>query len=139
MRNPRVLAGRLLSAIAALFLLFDSAGKLLQVAPVVEGSTQLGYPESAIVPIGVILLLCVITYMIPRTAPLGAVLSTGYMGGAIATHVRIGSPLFTHELFPLYVSVLFWGGLFLRDERLRTLVRARHHGSAAIVPRSAGH
>jgi hypothetical protein len=111
--------GLALSGIAILFLLFDSLGKLLEVAPVVEGTAQLGYPEGAIVPIGVILLLCVVTYAVPRTAILGAVLLTGYMGGAIATHVRVGSPLLTHVLFPVYVSVLVWLGLYLRDPRVR--------------------
>lgn len=110
--------GLALSGIAILFLLFDSLGKLLKVAPVVEGTAQLGYPEGAIVPIGVILLLCVVTYALPRTAILGAVLLTGYMGGAIATHVRVGSPLLTHVLFPVYVSVLVWLGLYLRDPRV---------------------
>lgn len=110
--------GLALSGIAILFLLFDSLGKLLKVAPVVEGTAQLGYPEGAIVPIGVILLLCVVTYAVPRTAILGAVLLTAYMGGAIATHVRVGSPLLTHVLFPVYVSVLVWLGLYLRDPRV---------------------
>ena len=135
MRNSRVVGGTFMSAIAVVFLLFDSAGKLLKVGPVVEGTAQLGYPESVIQPIGLILLLCVIAYVIPRTAILGAVLLTGYMGGAIATHVRVGSPLMTHELFPIYVAALFWGGLFLRDERLRTVLGARHDGSAATLPR----
>src|SRR5688500_5149291 len=110
--------GLALSGIAILFLLFDSLGKLLKVAPVVEGTAQLGYPEGAIVPIGVILLLCVVIYAVPRTAILGAVLLTAYMGGAIATHVRVGSPLLTHVLFPVYVSVLVWLGLYLRDPRV---------------------
>jgi hypothetical protein len=116
--------GLALSGIAILFLLFDSLGKLLKVAPVVEGTAQLGYPESAIVPIGVILLLCVVTYVVPRTAILGAILLTGYMGGAIATHVRVGSPLLTHVLFPVYVSVLVWLGLYLRDPRVRAALFA---------------
>ena len=116
--------GVVLSGIAVLFLLFDSLGKLLKVAPVVEGTAQLGYSESVIQPIGIILLLCVVVYLIPRTAILGAVLLTGYMGGAIATHVRVGSPLLTHVLFPIYVAMLLWGGLFLRDLRLRQVLRA---------------
>jgi hypothetical protein len=118
--------GLALSGIAILFLLFDSLGKLLKVAPVVEGTAQLGYPESAIVPIGVILLLCVVTYVVPRTAILGAVLLTGYMGGAIATHVRVGSPLLTHVMFPVYVSVLVWLGLYLRDPRVRVTLITNH-------------
>ena len=117
------MAGTILSGIAVLFLLFDSLGKLLRVAPVVEGTAQLGYPDSVIRPIGIILLICVVTYVTPRTALLGAVLLTGYMGGAIATHVRVGSPLLTHVLFPVYVSVLVWGGLLLRDARARHVLR----------------
>jgi hypothetical protein len=115
--------GVVLSGIAVLFLLFDSLGKLLKVAPVIEGTAQLGYPESVIQPIGIILLLCVVVYLTPRTAILGAVLLTGYMGGAIATHVRVGSPLLTHVLFPVYVSILVWGGLLLRDPRVRQVLR----------------
>ncbi len=122
--NGRRWTGLALSGIAVLFLLFDSLGKLLKVAPVVEGTAQLGYPESAIVPIGIILLVCVATYAVPRTAILGAVLLTGYMGGAIATHVRVGSPLLTHVLFPVYVSVLVWLGLYLRDSRIRAALFA---------------
>lgn len=114
--------GFALSGIAVLFLLFDSLGKLLLVAPVIEGTTRLGYPVSAIQPIGIVLLACVVIYAIPSTAFLGAVLLTGYMGGAIATHVRLGSPLVTHVLLPVYVSALVWGGLYLRDARLRRLV-----------------
>jgi hypothetical protein len=111
--------GIALSTIAVLFLLFDSNGKLLKVAPAIEGTQQLGYPESVIVPLGVILTLCVVTYLIPRTSVLGAVLLTGYLGGAVATHVRVGSPLATHVLFPIYVGAFIWGGLLLRNERLR--------------------
>jgi hypothetical protein len=121
----RILTGSILSGIAVLFLLFDSIGKLLKVAPVIAGTAELGYLENVIQPIGVVLLVCVVTYMIPRTAILGAVLLTGYMGGAIATHVRVGNPLLTHTLFPIYVAALFWGGLFLRDERVRMVLRRR--------------
>jgi hypothetical protein len=114
--NTRV--GTALSAVAVLFLLFDSTGKLLKIAPVVAGTAQLGYPESVIRTLGVILLLCVITYVVPRSSILGAVLLTGYLGGAVATHVRVGSPLLTHVLFPVYVAVFIWCGLLLRDARL---------------------
>jgi hypothetical protein len=117
--------GIVLSGVASLFLLFDSAGKLLAVAPVVEGTRDLGYPASVIQPIGMLLLLCVTTYLVPRTAVVGAILLTGYMGGAIATHVRVGSPLLTHVLFPVYVAALVWGGLFLRDERVRRMTGRR--------------
>jgi hypothetical protein len=91
----------------------------------VEGTTELGYPESVVVGIGIIELVCLVVYLIPRTTVLGAVLLTGYFGGAIASHVRIGSPLFTHVLFPIYVAVLIWGGLFLREGRLRALIPLR--------------
>jgi hypothetical protein len=112
-------AGTALSAVAVLFLVFDSAGKLLKVDAVVAGTKQLGYPEEVVRALGVILLLAVVVHLIPRLSILGAVLLTGYLGGAVATHVRVGSPLLTHALFPVYVAVLIWGGLYLRDARLR--------------------
>lgn len=117
-----VYAGRVLSGLAIVFLLFDAALKLLKVKAAVEGTTQLGYPESVILPIGVIQVVCLIVYLVPRTSVLGAVLWTGYLGGAIATHVRVGSPLVTHTLFPIYVALLLWAGLWLRDARLRALL-----------------
>ncbi len=120
-----------------LFLLFDSLGKLLKVAPVVAGTAELGYPEGVIRPLGVVLLVCVVTYVIPRTAILGAVLLTGYMGGAIATHVRVGSPLLTHKLFPVYVAVVVWGGLLLRDERLRNVLASKGGPEGPHYSRSA--
>jgi DoxX-like family len=110
--------GRALSALAVLFLLVDSVGKLLELQPVIDGTTQLGYPASAVFRLGVVELLCVVVYLIPRTSVLGAVLLTGYLGGAIATHVRVENPLFSHTLFPTYVAWFVWGGLFLRDARL---------------------
>ena len=94
-------------------------------APVVEGTVQLGYPESVLLGLGIVLLACTVLYVIPRTAILGAILLTGYLGGAVATHVRVGNPLFTHVLFPVYLGVLIWGGLYLRDERLRALIPLR--------------
>jgi hypothetical protein len=117
-----------MSGLAGLFLLFDSVIKVMKLAPAVEGTIQLGYPESVVVGIGIIELLCLAAYLIPRTSVLGAILLTGYLGGAIASHVRIGSPLFTHVLFPIYVALLIWGGLFLRENRLRALVPLRSHG-----------
>jgi hypothetical protein len=114
--------GRILSGLAVLFLLFDATGKLLQPVEVVEGTTQLGWPASVLVPLGIIQLVCLIVYLIPRTALLGAILWTGHLGGAIATHVRIGNPLFSHVLFPVYIALLLWGGLWLRDRRLRALL-----------------
>ena len=111
--------GRVLSGLAVLFLLFDSTGKLLEVQPVIDGTRQLGYPRDIVFTLGVILLSCVIAYVIPRTAVLGALFLTGYLGGAVATHVRVENPLFSHTLFPMYVAAFLWGGLVLRDARLR--------------------
>ena len=121
MQTPALWTGRVLSTLAILFLLFDSIGKLLQVQPVVTASVQLGYPPSTVLPIGIVLLVCVVAYVTPPTAVLGAVLLTGYLGGAIATHVRVQNPLFSHTLFPIYVALFVWGGLFLRDPRLRAV------------------
>lgn len=123
--NARLWTGRTMSGIAILFLLFDSIIKVLGFAAAVEGTTQLGYPATAVLPIGIIELICLFIYMVPRTSILGAVLLTGYLGGAIATHVRVESPLFTHILFPIYVAVLIWGGLLLRDPQLRKFILFR--------------
>jgi len=123
--RKRLWAGRILSALPTLFLLFDGVAKLVKPAPVVEGTLKLGYPETVIVPLGIVLLTCTILYVIPRTSGLGAILLTGYLGGAVATHVRVGDPLFTHLLFPVYLGVLIWGGLYLRDNRLRALIPLR--------------
>lgn len=111
-------AGRILSGIAVLFLLFDAGAKLARVPQVIEGSVKLGYPESAVVPIGVLLLIGVVLHVIPRTSVLGAIYLSAYLGGAVATHFRIGSPLLTHVLFPTYVAALVWGGLALRSPRV---------------------
>ncbi len=118
-------AGRIVSALPALFLLLDGIGKLIKPAPVVDGTIQLGYSVSVILPLGIVLLACTVLYLIPRTSVLGAILLTGYLGGAVATHVRVGDPLFSHSFFPIYVGVLLWGGLFLRDGRLRALIPLR--------------
>jgi hypothetical protein len=115
--------GRTLSTVAGLFLGFDALMKLLQVAPVIKATVELGYPSHAAFGIGVILTLCLVAYAIPRTSILGAVLLTGYLGGAIATHVRVSDPLWTHTLFPGYVAAIVWGGLVLRDGRLRAFLR----------------
>jgi hypothetical protein len=114
-----------MTGLAVLFLLFDSLGKLVLVPQVVEGSVQLGYPESTVRVIGIILLICVIAYAVPQTSVLGAILLTGYLGGAVATHLRVGSPLLTHTLFPIYVGALIWGGLLLREDRVRALIPFR--------------
>jgi hypothetical protein len=117
--------GRALSTVISLLLGFDATMKLLQIAPVMKASAQLGYSAHAVFGIGAVLAVCVALYAIPRTALLGALLLTGYLGGAIATHVRAGDPLFTHVLFPIYVAVVVWAGLVLRDARLRALLKSR--------------
>ncbi len=114
-------AGRILSALPALFLLLDGVMKVVKPAFVVEATVQLGYPESVIVGLGVVLVACTILYLIPRTAVFGAILLTGYLGGAVATHVRVGGPMFS-ILMPVILGVMLWGGLYLRDERVRSLI-----------------
>lgn len=120
-----VLAGRCLSGFAALFLAFDASLKLMRVPEAVEGTASLGYSPGVLFPLGVIQAVCLALYLVPRTAPLGAILWTGYLGGAIATHVRVGNPLASHTLFPIYVAALLWGGLWLRDRRVRGLLARR--------------
>lgn len=110
-----------LTGLVALFLTFDGVIKLIGIPPVVESFNQLGYPVSLAGTLGILQLACLALYLFPRTAPLGAVLLTGYLGGAISTHLRVGDPLFSHTLFPVYVAALVWGGLYLRDERVRAL------------------
>jgi len=118
-------AGRIVSALVVLFLLFDGAIKLVPLAPVTESLAELGYPVSLARGLGILVLVCTVLYVIPRTSILGAILLTGLLGGAIATHLRVGSPIFTHLLFGAYLGVMVWGGLFLRDERVRTLIPLR--------------
>ena len=118
-------AGVTLSVLAVLFLIFDGVIKLLDLEMVRQSMAELGYPVGIAVGIGVLELACLALYVVPRTSVLGAVLLTGYLGGAIATHVRIANPLFSHVLFPTYVAALLWGGLFLRDHRLRALLPIR--------------
>ncbi len=117
-------AGRIMSALPALFLLMDGVMKLFKPEVVVKATVQLGYPESIIFPLGIVLLTCTVLYLIPRTSVLGAILLTGYLGGAVATHVRVGESLFS-IVFPIIFGVLIWGGLYLRDERLRALIPLR--------------
>lgn len=116
-------AGRLLSGVAAAFLGMNATIGLLALPAAVEGTRQLGFDPGVLLPFGIVQVACLVLYLVPRTAPLGAVLWTGWLGGAIATHVRLGHPLLTHTLFPLYVAALLWGGLYLRDERVRAALR----------------
>ena len=103
-------------------MLADSIFKFIQPAEVVQGTVDLGYATHHIAIIGMLGLLSILLYAIPRTAILGAILLTGYFGGAIATHLRLDNPLFSHTLFPVYLGILAWGGLWLRDERVRRLL-----------------
>jgi hypothetical protein len=117
--------GRIVSGVITVLLLLDAVMKVLQVPQVMEGTVKVGFPAGTVRPIGIILLVCLICYVIPRTSVLGAILLTGYLGGAVATNVRISTPLFSYTLIPMYVGVLVWGGLFLRDEQLRALIPVR--------------
>jgi hypothetical protein len=122
--KARLWTGSIVSAIPVLFLFVDGAMKLVKPALVVETTVRLGYSESVIVPLGILLLTSVVAYVIPRTSVLGAILLTGYLGGAVATHVRVGEEVFP-IFFPVVVGVLLWGGLVLRDARLRALLPLR--------------
>jgi len=119
----QVWTGRVLSGIAVLFLAMDAMMKVSRIPAAVKGTTDLGYPTGVLLPLGIIQLVCLALYLIPRTRVLGAILWTGYLGGAVATHVRISNPLFSHVLFPVYVAALLWGGLYLRDLRLRAVLK----------------
>ncbi len=132
-------AGSVLTALPVLFLLFDSVIKLLKLDPVVESFARLGYPVSVAREIGLLELVLIAVYVTPRTSVLGAILLTGYLGGAVSTHVRVGDPLFSHVLFPIYVGVLLWGGLLLRDHRLRALALPRRaHAHAGSTGQALG-
>ena len=114
--------GRIITVLVGLFLLFDSGVKLIKAPSAVQGTIQLGYPESAVVPIGVTLLVSLVLYLVPRTSILGAILLTGYLGGATATMVRVSSPWVP---MPVVVGMLVWAGLYFRDPQLRTLIPLR--------------
>ncbi len=123
--NYKLWIGHVLSGIVVLFLLFDAVIHLMRIPPVVEAFAQLGLPLSLAVPLGIVELICVATYLFPKTSLLGAVLLTGYLGGAIAIQARVGNSLFGETLFPLYVGILLWGGLFAREEKLRAIFSLR--------------
>lgn len=118
----RVWTGRVLSGIAVAFLTMDASLKVFGLIPKDDASNALGFPHHHLFTLGVIQVVCLVIHLVPRTALLGAVLWTGYLGGAIAAHVRVDSPLLTHTLFPIYVAALLWGGLWLRDMRTRALL-----------------
>jgi hypothetical protein len=117
-------AGRIISSLVGLMFALDSVGHLMKPAAVVEAFVRLGYPLSASVGIGVVLLVCTAIYLIPKTWVLGAILLTGYLGGAVSTHVRAGSSIF-ETIFPVILGVLLWLGVFLRDDRLRAVIPLR--------------
>jgi len=110
--------GRIISGLCILFLLFDAVGKIIKESHSIEGSVQLGWPEHLVQPIGIVLFICTILYVIPRTAFIGAILLTGYLGGAVAIMVRAGQPLY----FALVFGILVWIGLFLRSPKLKALL-----------------
>ena len=113
---------RIMSGLVILFMLADSIFKFVQPAEVVQGTVDLGFANHHIATLGILGLISILLYAIPRTAILGAILLTGYFGGAIATHLRLDNPLFSHILFPVYLGILAWGGLWLRDERVRNML-----------------
>ena len=115
--------GQVISLVAAAFLLFDAVIHMLTIEPVVESFRELGFPDWQALPIGVVELVCVALYAIPRTSVLGAVLLTGYLGGAVCAHFRAESPLFSTTLFPVYLGIAVWAGVYLRNEKVRALVR----------------
>jgi hypothetical protein len=128
--NKRIWTSRILAGLPIAFLTLDAVIKLARLAPAVTGTVQLGYPAGVVFGIGLVELICVLAYAVPRTAIVGAVLLTGYLGGAVATHVRVGDPLATHVLTPLYVAAMIWGALLLRG-RLRGLFAAAPARQAA--------
>ncbi len=114
-------AGRIISALVVLFMIADSVMKLMKAAVVLEAQVRLGWPESLTLALGITSLACTLLYAIPSTSILGAILLTAYLGGATATHVRVGEPFY----FPIIFGVLVWAGLYMRDQRLRALIPLR--------------
>ena len=123
--TPLLWTARILSTLVILFMLFDATIHIMKPAPVADAFARLGYPLSASVGIGILELLCLLAYAIPRTALLGAVLLTGVLGGAVSTHVRAGSPAFEAYIFPAILGAMIWGGIWLRDSRLRAIFPLR--------------
>ena len=123
--KARLWTGWILTALPALLLLMGGIMDVMKPDFVVKATAEMGYPEDALVGLGVVVLICVVLYIIPNTAVLGAILLTGYLGGAVATHVRHGDPLFSNVLAPVYFAILLWAGLYLREPRLAALVPFR--------------
>ena len=122
--NAALWAGRIISVLPALMLIFGGVMNLLKPASVLQEFGRLGYSESVAFGIGILAITCAVIYLIPSVSVLGAILLTGYLGGAVATHVRVGDPVF-NVVMPILLGVLVWGGLFLRDERMRELIPFR--------------
>jgi hypothetical protein len=125
--NKALWAGRIISGLIVLFMLFDATIKLLRLPAAIEGTVRLGYPAGVVLPIGIVALLCVVLYAIPRTAVLGAILLTGYFGGATATQVRVEDIWF---VMPVILGILVWAGLYLRDKGLRELIPLKREARA---------
>ncbi|MBN8209015.1 DoxX family protein [Bacillus sp. NTK071] len=121
MSRGRIWVAKLMSGIVILFMILDSMSKFFKPTSVVEGTIALGYSEHHLLVIGILGFVSAVLYALPRSSILGAVLLTGYFGGAISTHIRLDNPLFTHTLFPVYLAILAWGGIWLRDAKLREL------------------
>lgn len=129
--KSRIYTGYTLTTLSILFMLMDASIKFTSSPQVAATMTQLGFPMRLTQAIGVLALTCTVLYALPATAVLGALLLTGYMGGAIALHLRVDNPLFTHILFPIYVALFIWGGIWLRDRRLREIFPVTRHSSGA--------
>lgn len=138
MNNKSLWIGRGLSGLVSAFLLLDSVMKIVKAAPAVQGTMELGYPESAVAGIGIALFISTILYLIPRTAVLGAILLTGYLGGAVASQLRVGNPLFSHILVPAYIGAAAWLGVFLRARGVHTLLPLRRVATSNARPTPLG-
>ena len=121
-QRTMLITGWIFTAIPGLFLLMDGMGKLVKPEPVIKSTIELGYPESMISILGIISIACTLLYLLPRFSFIGAVLLTGYLGGAVATHLRLGNPLFSHILFPVYLGIFIWAGLYFRNQHLKTIL-----------------
>ena len=124
MTRTTMWTGRVLSALAVIFLAFDGSIKLMKLPVVIDATAQLGFPQDSILVMGLLLVACTLLYVIPRTSVVGAVLLTGYLGGAVAAQMRVGHPAF-EVIFPIIVGSIVWTGLFMRDQRVRALIAAR--------------
>ena len=118
--KPRVVSGWFLTGIVSVFLAFDAFGKIAKIPQVLRATEELGFAREATLTLGVLLLVGLVLHLIPRTATLGAIYLTGYLGGAVAIHLRAGSPLFSHLLFPVYIGAMMWGGYLLRNPTAAT-------------------